>query len=131
MKSLLTIFTFIFTVMFLSTSFAKWTEVVKGGDSMNSGDIFFIDFEQIRKVDGYVYFWGLTNYLKPTRNGRFSSKYYKQGDCKLFRFKFLSFSFHNEPMGGGIGDVINPKNPEWNYPPPKSVSGKLLESVCS
>ena len=36
----------------------------------------------------------LLDRLKPTKNGRSSSKVYKQGDCKLFRFQYLSFSFH-------------------------------------
>ena len=84
--------------MFSSTSFAKWTEVTKGGGDNNSGDTFFIDFETIRKVDEYIYFWGLNDYLKPIRHGHFSNKFYKQGDCKLFRYKLLSFSFHVEPM---------------------------------
>lgn len=131
MKYILTIFTLLFTTMLSSTSFSAWTEVTKGGDELNNGDTFFIDFQTLRKVDGYIYFWGLNDYLKPSKHGHFSNKFYKQGDCKLFRYKILSFSFHVKPMGRGTGEVLNPKNPEWRYPTPNSVSGELLKSTCS
>ena len=104
MRTLLSIFTLVFSVMFSSTSFAGWTELSKN----SSGDNFYVDFERVRKVDGYVYWWELTDYLKPDKNGHLSGKVYQQGDCKLFRFKTLSYSFHKEPMGGGNGDVQEP-----------------------
>ena len=59
-----------------------------------------------------------------------SDKVYWQGDCKLFRFKALSGSFHKEPMGKGIGESHSPKNPEWNYPPPDSSMEATLKAVC-
>ena len=126
MKTLLTIFTLVFTVMFSSTSFGGWTKV---GKNM-SGDTFYVDFERIRKHDGYVYWWDLTDYLKP-KNEKLSSKIYYQGDCKLFRFKMLSFVHHKQPMGRDTGDSNSPKNPEWRYPPPNTVIEKILKFVCS
>ena len=92
-----------------------------------------MDFERIRKHGGYVYWWDLSDYLKPTKYGILSGKIYKQGDCKLFRYKVLSFSFHKEPMGGGTGDVQAPvkKSQGWKYPPPTSASETILKSVCS
>ena len=68
-----------------------------------SGDIFYVDFERIRKHGGYVYWWDLSDLLKPTETGMSSAKVYRQGDCKLFRYKSLSFSSYKEPMGGGTG----------------------------
>jgi hypothetical protein len=129
MKTPLTIFTLVFTVMFSSTSFAGWTKV---GENVN-GVTFYVDFERIRKHDGYVFWWDLRDLLKPTKWGSLSSKLYKQGDCKLFRFKNLSSSFHKEPMGGGTPEVIEPKgdNANWKYPPPNSVDEMILKSVCS
>ena len=86
-----------------------------------------------KKHGGYVYWWDLTDYLKPNKWGDLSAKIYNQGDCKLFRYKFLSFSFHKEPMGGGSGDVQEPekKYQGWQYPPPDSVEETLLKSACS
>ena len=128
MKTLLTIFTLVFTVMFSSTSFAEWTKV---GESMR-GDTFYVDYERIRKHDGFVYFWGLDNFLKPDRDGDLSVRKYTQVDCNLLRRKILSGFAHKEPMGGGNSSSnYKPKNPEWDYPPPNSVIENILKSVCS
>jgi hypothetical protein len=72
MKTLLLIFTLLFsTVMFSSTSFAGWTKV-----SQNvRGDTFYVDFERIRKHDGFVYFWSLNDYLKPNKFENLSEKH--------------------------------------------------------
>ena len=112
--------------MFSSTSYAGWTKV----NSSIRGNTYYVDFERIRKVDGFVYYWMLTDYLKPD-HGYLSIKSYQQGDCKLFRFKVLSVSFHKEPMGGGTGEIVNTKNPEWDYPTPNSSVERILKSVCS
>ena len=98
-----------------------------------SGDTYYVDFGRMRKHDGYVYFWELTDYLKPSKHGILSGKIYKQGDCKIFRFKTLSFSFHKEPMGGGTGDVQEPvkKHQGWKYPSPDSANEAILKSLCS
>ncbi len=129
MKSLLTILALTFSVMFSSVSFAGWTKV----DENVNGVTFYVDFERIRKHDGYVFWWDLRNELKPTQWGSLSSKMYKQGDCKVFRYKVLSFSSHKEPMGGGTPRVFEPKgdNANWQYPPPNSVDEMILKSVCS
>ena len=90
-----------------------------------------MDFERIRKHDGYVYYWTLVDYLKPDKDGDWSEKNYIQVDCKLFRFKILSGSFHKEPMGRGTPETVTPKNPQWEYPSPNSVHESHTESVCN
>jgi hypothetical protein len=129
MKKLTLILTLLFsTVMFSSTSFAEWTKV---GGSVE-GDTLYVDFERIRKHGGYVYYWDLSNFFKPIGTGVLSSKVYKQGDCKLFRFKWLSRSHHTQPMGDGTPfESGAAKNQEWIYPNPNSVDERILESVCS
>jgi len=87
MKKLILILLFS-TVMFSSSSYAEWTKVNESVD----GDTSYVDFERMRKHDGYVYWWELADYLKPTSTGTLSVKVYNQGDCKLFRYKILSFS---------------------------------------
>jgi hypothetical protein len=126
MKKLILILLFS-TVMFSSSSYAEWTKV---SENVN-GDTFYVDFERIRKNDGYVYWWELLDYLKPTSTGRLSGKNYSQGDCKLFRYKSLSYSFHNEPMGGGTGDTVNEPDKEWTYPPPDSSVEEVLKHICN
>ena len=128
MKNLLTIFTFLFTVMFSSISFAGWTKVSENV----SGSSFYLDLERIRNHDGFVYFWSLTNYLKPDEWGDLSAISYDQGDCTLFRYKFLTKMFYKEPMGGGRGETIPvpEKFKDWQYPVPDSSSESSLKEVC-
>ena len=124
MKNIL--YTIILSLLFSSSAFAEWTEVSKNVD----GSTYYVDFENIKKHGGYVYFWYLRDYLKPNKFGDLSSKVYVQGDCKLFRWKGLSGSFHKEPMGGGTGDVQESVKKGWKYPPPDSVSEYVLKTVC-
>ena len=125
MKSLLTITTFVFTLMLSSTSFADWTKV---GENKNGAH--YVDFGRIQKVDGFVYYWELGDYLKPNKDGDLSSELHKQGDCKLFRSKVLSFSSYKEPMGGGTGTPYTPPD-KWTYPSPVSSSEVILKLACS
>ena len=125
MKNLLLILTLLFTsVFFSSPSNAEWTKMTESVD----GNTFYVDYERIRKHGGYVYFWTLTDFLKPM-SGIFSTKTYHQGDCKLFRVKGLSWSFHKEPMGGGIGETEDSAE-KWNYPPPNSINETILKLIC-
>ena len=129
MKQLLAALTLalMFSVVFVSHSRADWTKVTKSV----SGDIRYVDYERIRKVDGYVYSWDLSDYVKPDEYGTFSAKSYSQIDCTLFRHKILYFSIHKEPMGGGIGEVDNTPDEDWRYPPPGSVMETVLKIACS
>ena len=127
MKTLIILLALTISVMFSSPSYADWRKV---GESV-SGNTYYVDIERIRKHDGYVYWWELTDLLKPTETGILSAKTYHQGDCKLFRHKTLSFSFHKRPMGEGTGDVQEPIKKGWNYSPPNSSSEDILKSVCA
>ena len=104
----------------------EWTKV---GESVK-GTV-YVDFERIRKHGGYVYYWYLTDLLKPDKDGDLSAKIYRQGDCKLFRHKILSGSYHKEPMGGGTGITNNDPDKNWTYPSPNSSNETILKSVCS
>jgi hypothetical protein len=127
MKSLTLILALTFSVMFSSTSFAGWTRV---GETVD-GDNFYVDFERIRKHGGYVYFWYLSDRLKPSKFGDFSAKTYSQGDCKLFRHKWLDISYHTQPMGKGTPSTTGaPKGQKWRYPHPDSVIEAVLKDVC-
>ena len=115
-------------LMFSSTSSAEWTKVME--DSL--GNTHYIDFDRIRVVDGYVYFWDITDTLKPELTFS-SSSAYRQVDCKLFRDKLLSIFFHKEPMAGGTGRHVSPTGEyaNWYYPTPESVRAKMLLTVCN
>ena len=128
MKKLIFIFILLSTTaMFSAPSYSEWTKVSEIVD----GDVYYVDFERKRKNDGYDYYWQLTDYTGPTELGDLSSIIYVEGDCKLFRYKYLSYSFHQEPMGGGAGIVDNVPDINWTYPAPNSVTEVVLMSVCS
>ena len=131
MKKLILILLFS-TVMFSSPSYAEWTKVGEGTSTMNRGNAYYVDFERIRKHDGYVYWWDLTDFLKPTSQGHLSAKTYSQGDCKLFRIKRLSSSYHTQLGGDGTSDIThNVPDKEWTYPSPNSADEVILKEVCN
>ena len=116
------------TLMLSFKTYAEWTMVAETIKSDKS----YIDFERIRKVEGYVYWWELTNYNSQLAPDVWSGIKYKKGDCKLFRYKYLSDKYFSLPMGKGDvkgGSNIPDKN--WRYAPPKSAGEKILKSVCS
>ena len=105
------------------------TEFVQGVE-LDSGERQHFTIEDlIKKHGGYVYFWEMTDYLKPSDNGTLSGKMYKQGDCGMVRFKDLSFSYYKQPMGRGSGRTLTPPD-TWDYPSPGTVSIFILDYAC-
>ena len=130
MTKLIIIATLLFTVLLSAPSYADWTKLIADEE----GDNLYLDFETIRKHEGYFYYWQLVDYLKPN-NGNLSRREYKQGDCKLFRYKTLTHIWHKQSMGRDTGETYSPKNPNW-WSPSKDLSEALfvwtsLKSVCS
>ena len=134
MLKLLTTLTIL--IMTSTSASAEWIKVAK-----NSGDSYYVDFGNINKKDGYVFFWNLTNYLQLAScfesdlgtvkySKPLSSKTHYKGDCRMFRYKILNYSWHNDPMGKGIGIVDDTPDKDWTYPEINSVAGKILNSVC-
>ena len=122
----LTLLTVLVLSLLSTPVLGEWTKVTENVD----GNTYYVDFERIRKHGGYVYYWDLQDYLKPNSLGYWSYKSYIQGDCKLFRYKRLSFSSHKEPMGRGTGAPHTPPE-KWGYPPPNSPMETILKRVCS
>ena len=104
---------------------AEWFKI--GGNV--DGDTFYLDFDRIRKHNGYIYWWELTDYLRP-QSGFHSTKMYVQGDCTKFRVKHLSMVFHKGPMGEGSSLDYEPPN-KWEYPPPESGMEQTLQLICN
>ena len=97
------------------------------------GDTFYVDFERIRKHGGYVYYWTMTDWLKPVSQGYLSNQSYYQGDCKLFRGKTLTEYYFMDQMGRGTRKVWNltERQKQWMFPPPNSPGESILKSVCN
>ena len=102
-----------------------WEFVVKSV----KGDKSYYDKDRLRKNGKFLYFWTLTDYLKPFK-GNLSQVGYVQLDCSIFRFKDLRIRTYNKSMGEGkITYVFTPKN-EWRYPKPKSSGEVLYKEIC-
>ena len=125
MKKLLTIPTLIFSIVSSSISFAGWTKVAE-----NVNGTYYVDFGRIRKHGDYIKFRELIDLLEPNKNGELSYKLYQEGDCKLFRYKYLSSSNYKQPMGEGHRVDYNEPDKDWRYPSPYSINEIVLKSVC-
>ena len=126
MKYIFILLTTLFSISFVSPSFSQWTQL-----TMNyKNDIFYLDYERIRKIDDNVYFWYLIDFSEKNRYG-LSFIYYKEGDCKLFRFKSLQLLTFSERMGKGNSRDETPLNPKWYYPTPNSINEGILKIVCN
>ena len=121
---------FLFSILISFNSYGEWKEI---GENIN-GTIYYIEMDKIKEHDGYVYWWYLSNFLKPIDSvemvGMMSQKIYLQGDCEITRFKMLSIISYNQPMGEGEFHSSSLPNPEWNYAVPESTSEIMLDYVC-
>jgi len=127
MKKLSLIILIITTLTFSSASYAEWIEISKN----DSGDSFYLDDETIRKNNGFIYWWEMSNYLKPLSDGSMSASAYKEGDCKIFRHRYLTINFYSNSMGTGTSENVTTEEDEWSYPKPGSVSELILKTICS
>ena len=115
------------TVAFASPVFAGWTEASKSVD----GDTWYIDYDTVKENNGYVYYWRLSNYLKPDQFGDLSAKVLREADCDIPRkSRALSGIFYKQPMGGGSGDTETASSDEWNYQSPDSVGEIMTNAAC-
>ena len=114
------------TVMVSSPASAAWTRVIQDA----GGNTWYVDFDRIKKHDGYVYYWELVDYLKPDESGTLSSQAYIQSDCGRFRFKILATSFHKQPMGGG-SSTKNNENLPWLDTKGDQIGETVLKRVCA
>jgi hypothetical protein len=106
-------------------SSAEWSKLSENTD----GDSFYADFDRIKKNNGYVYFWRLSDYVTPSKYGTLSIKNYDQVECSYPRYKTLSMIFYKESMGIGSGETYTPEE-KWIYAPPNSSAESVLKRVC-
>tara|TARA_Y100000768_G_scaffold135234_1_gene100716 strand:- start:3586 stop:3933 length:348 start_codon:yes stop_codon:yes gene_type:complete len=114
--------------MFSFNSYAEWTKIATN----SVGDTYYIDFERINKIDGYIYIWQLDNYLEPISSSEgifYSSLMLKEVDCKLSRWKRLYINFYTKLWSEG-NSIEGEPDSKWLYAIPNSTSEGILNSVC-
>jgi len=109
-------------------SCTAWAEWVQVADS--SVSTYFIDRASIRKEGSLRKVWELENFKKQEKGVR-SIRSRVEYDCKQERFKTLTFSTHTELMAQGQVIDNDIGNFPWREIPPKTVSARLFEYVCS
>ena len=128
MKKLLVLPIIFLSLMLSSVAYAEWTKVAKN----DIGDRYYVDFKNIKKHDGLVYYWQLTDYLKPNKYGSISSKIYSEVECGRFRTRILNDTYYKGPMASGkINSSSNIPDKNWTYPSPNSVKASVLKAVCN
>ena len=119
------LFALLFSILISFNSYGDWKWI---GENIDNSQ-YYIDFEKTKSVDGYIYYWTLSDLLKPDKDGDFSYILYQKGDCKLFRSMSLSEFYYKQPMGEGKV-TTNTQNPKWQYPPPESMHILMLKKIC-
>ncbi len=127
MKKLSIILILLFSVMFSFNCFAKWEYLTR---DIND-NTFYLDYERIRKVDNFIYFWVLTNFSSIDKFGELSTIYYREGDCKLFRDRDLEVRGFTKSMGKGIMKQYKPEITEFETPFPNTVNERILNVICN
>jgi len=126
MKKLLIL---LFSILISFNSYAQWTYITEEED----GDKYYIDNDSLKEHDGHIYWWGLTDYVKPTRSGDLSAEAYSEGDCGINRWRLLSIIFFKQSMGRGQQDIQTPTGEyaNWYYPTRDRIDGILLNHACN
>ena len=125
MKKLLVL---LFSILISFNSYGELIEV----SSSNSSTVYIYN-DSIRKHNGNILWWELTDYIRSDSYGNLSNQMYKEGDCGMYRHKVLSFVFYKQNMGFGDGETSAPigKNGDWQYPGPGTVASNILRYVCA
>ena len=127
MKKIILFTALAFLLMLPSPGLAEWAKV----SATESGSTtFYIDLDTIKKAKGFIYFWGLADYLEPSKYGTLSLANYTKGDCGTMKEMELSLMSYRGSMGkGSPSDSWLPEK-EWVYNPPGSTGEEILRTVC-
>ena len=115
----------IFLLLLTSQALAGWTQVSKSIE----GDIFYADFDRIKRHNGYTYYYMLGDYLTP-KVGDLSVQYYRQVDCKSYRFRTISHVFYKQSMGQGTGQAYN-ESGDWETTKKGSINHIVNKMICN
>ena len=119
MKKLLLL---LFSILISFNSFAEWTRIYT--DDKN---IVYMDLNTLIKHNDYIYWWTMIDFLDNENSG----KAYFQGDCSVVRSKILMMIYYSQLMGMGEDEVERTSdNLKWNYQPPDSAVGFMLDISC-
>ncbi|MDC6484686.1 hypothetical protein PQZ09_01970 [Methylophilaceae bacterium] len=126
MKKLLIL---LFSLLISFNSYGEWTLISKTSEGQWKGAAFYLDIDSIKKKNGNIYFWVLSDYPFANEFGYLSYRMFSEGDCSLMREKKLQRLFYFKQMGKG-DYVLDKEKSEWQYLPPNSVGHHLMQTAC-
>ena len=101
----------ILSILYPVNCFADFNWKKMGSNS--KGDVFYIDLLSIKKVGNKVFYFTLTDYIKPTSLGDLSSKVYGEVNCLNFSFRYLKDFYYQQPMANGEPSTVFDEVSEW------------------
>ena len=114
-------------LLFSVNGFAfNWKPIIKN----QGGDIIYVDVDNIKTHNGFVYYWQLMDYLEPNKYLHYSAISKFKVNCKKNEIIHLSIMFYERQMGKGkkMAELL-PNN--VIVPQKKSVADYTLKFVCS
>ena len=112
----------------------NWTDKMK---TISEDTEFYIDKKSIRRVENYVYYWSLANYLKYKEGENTDIKSvisFHRIDCNDMGYQIILMSFYGKYMGRGenLTHFIDPDTEEEKrFHPKNSISHKRHEKLCN
>tara|TARA_Y100000817_G_C16536600_1_gene402548 strand:+ start:77 stop:484 length:408 start_codon:yes stop_codon:yes gene_type:complete len=112
----------------------NWTDKMK---TISEDTEFYIDKKSIRRVENYVYYWSLANYLKYKEGESADIKSvisFHRIDCNDMGYQIILMSFYGKYMGRGenLTHFIDPDTEEEKrFHPKNSISHKRHEKLCN
>ena len=94
----------------------------------------YIDIDSIKKSNGFVYFWQLTDFNKERTDANItyiSTAAYHMADCDIGRAKALSISFYSDSMAKGRPEESIGESKNWRFYTPGSHGAMSLDFACS
>ena len=111
----------------------NWTDKIK---TIDEDTEFYIDKKSIRRVENYVYYWSLANYLKNKEGESADIKSvisFHRIDCNDMGYQIILMSFYGKYMGRGenLTHFLDPDTEEEKrFQSKDSVSYKRHEKLC-
>ena len=105
--------------------------------TINEDSEFYIDKKSIRRVENYVYYWSLANYLKYKEGENTDIKSvisFHRIDCNDMGYQIILMSFYGKYMGRGenLTHFIDPDTEEEKrFHPKDSISYSRHKKLCN
>ena len=103
----------------------NWKKV---GES-TKGNSHYVDVDNMKKHNGFLYYWSLGDWLEPNSVGTYSHINKFKVDCGEEKQTWLSATFYSQNMGKGritSDSAIN----KIEYPKPNSIGYDVMKFAC-